>query len=118
MSIVSNAYKLLLSQGVKDENLEAVLFTHVSHPIARYSVPSAHVDVVHRFGNATRPTKVLKTSFLTQGQRSGLRLSLLDVRVSKQSFIGLQRTLPALETPLELLPKLRSSQLTRLLALS
>jgi salicylate hydroxylase len=29
MSIVSNAYKLLLSQGVKDENLEAVLFTHI-----------------------------------------------------------------------------------------
>jgi salicylate hydroxylase len=30
MSIVANAYKLLIAQGVKDENLEAVLFTHVS----------------------------------------------------------------------------------------
>jgi salicylate hydroxylase len=31
MSIVANAYKLLLAQGVKDENLESVLFTHVSN---------------------------------------------------------------------------------------
>jgi salicylate hydroxylase len=29
LSIVANAYKLLLAQGVKNENLEAVLFTHV-----------------------------------------------------------------------------------------
>jgi hypothetical protein len=32
MSIVANAYKLLLAQGAKAENLEAVLFTHVSDP--------------------------------------------------------------------------------------
>jgi salicylate hydroxylase len=31
MSIVANAYKLLLAQGAKEENLEAVLFTHVSN---------------------------------------------------------------------------------------
>jgi salicylate hydroxylase len=30
MSIVANAYNLLLAQGVSEENLKAVLFTHVS----------------------------------------------------------------------------------------
>jgi len=33
VSIVVNAYKLLLAQGVKEENLQAVLMTHVSLPI-------------------------------------------------------------------------------------
>ena len=31
MSIVANAYNLLLSQGVKLENLEGLLYTHVSN---------------------------------------------------------------------------------------
>lgn len=30
MSIVANAYKLLHNQGVKEEDIQAVLFTHVS----------------------------------------------------------------------------------------
>lgn len=38
MSIVANAYNLLLTHGAKLENLEGVLYTHVSNLSSRHRI--------------------------------------------------------------------------------
>ena len=61
MSIVANAYKLLVAQGAKDENLEAVLFTHVSTLRAVFNV-LASIECSSKLWNCSKDHDNIKES--------------------------------------------------------